>query len=719
MSRTAIDALALDLAALTLTVEGGAPLRVTSVEGAEALSTLFDLRVVVETDEPLASGHVVGERATLRLAHRGRARDVHGIVRALELGDAPEQGAGPDAKRFLVTLAPAAYVLALREDCRVFQGRTAPEIVAAVLIAAGFGEADYRVVLRDDYRAREHCIQYRESDWAFLTRLLESEGIHCFFEHARDREVLVFTDTEAAHARLAEPATLPFRPGGGGGAQHERVSRFRHVEELRAGAVTLKGHSFKAPRAALEHHAAVDARTMTFDAPPEFDAPERGARLARLHLERESAARRAAHAVSDCLALSPGTVFELREHAADELNRAWLVTSVEHRLAVHGDARAVSYENRIICAPVGAPLRPKRAAPRPSVGVQTAVVVGPPGQDVHCDELGRVKVRFHWEHGGGDDAHASWVRVGQAWAGPGYGALFVPRVGNEVLVDFECGDVDRPIIVGSVYNGANLPPASLPEERGVAVLRASSTPGGDGVSELRMDAQRGKEHVRLVAHRDLTVRVGGDKAEAVAASERLFVGGDRGRAVEGSESVAVQKDRSLRVRGAQVIGVGGDEARAVGGDADVAIGGDRATEVGGKSTEIIGEDLVLRVGGSVSESVTGDARENVLGERAIAAGSLKLEVDEGARADVAGDHHERAGGARRISAGEIVELVCGEATITAAKDGTITLVGKRVRVKVAGHVEVEGDKLSVKSRGAVNVSAAGAVKVRGRGVNLN
>ncbi len=704
-------------AMLSLLIDGHAPLRVVSIDGKEALSTLFAFDLTLEAgDGPVPEG-AIGERATLRIAHGTRTRTIAGILRTFEAGDADGSPA-----RCRATLAPVAYVLALREDCRIFQGRRAPEILGAVLEEAGLTRRDYRLALGEGYPPREHKVQYRESDWNFLLRLMESEGIHCFFEHVGDREVLVFADAPGAHPKMSEPEVLRFQPAGGALRDGERVERFRHVQELRAGNVALKGHSFRTPRAVLEIQTALASGAASIhDAPPEFDAPEEGDRLARLRLEQEVVSGSAALATSDCLGLEPGTVFTLRDHGIDGLNRPWLVTSVEHHFtAAPGAETATSYQNRFTAIPSDVPFRAKMRTPKPVVGIQTATVVGPAGQDIHCDELGRVKVQFSWDRTGqADDRSSSWIRVGQAWAGAGYGTLFIPRVGHEVLVDFAAGDPDRPIVVGSVYNGANLPPLSLPEDKTATILRSATSPGNEGQSELRMEARRGGENVQLVSFRDLGIRVGQDKAESVTRDETLRVGGDRERIVEGGESVGIAADRAIAVGGSQTRNVGGDESDTIGGDQEVNVGGDHSLSVTGESTEVVGEHLVVRVGGNRTETVIGSGRESVLGARSVVARSYALEVNERMQTQVAGDQEELVGGAKRTSAGEIVELICGEATITAHKDGTVTLVGKQVRVKVSGSVEVEGERLSVKSSGSVSVSAGGTVKVRGRGVNLN
>jgi type VI secretion system secreted protein VgrG len=713
-------AMTTQLPSVVLTIDGKpSPHRVVAVAGSEAISSLFEFDVTLAADEELADPPAIGARASIAITYATRTRTIFGIVRAFEEG---ESVGTPILSR--VTIAPSAVVLALREDCRVFQAKSAPDVIEAVLLGAGFGSDDYRLVLQSDYAAREHTVQYRESDWTFLSRLMEAEGIHCFFDHDGEREVLVFADSALAHPKMSEPASLPFRAADGALRGGERATRFRLVEELRAGSVALSGHDFRAPRAMLASRATDgSAAPGIYDAPPEYDAASEGDRLAKLRLEQEVARSAVARAVSDCLGIKPGTVFDLKDHGRENLNRSWLVQSVEHRFAAAEYSQEVertSYENHFVSIPSDIPFRSRTRTVPPRIGIQTAVVIGPVGQEIHCDELGRVKVRFYWDRlGQADERAASWIRVSQTWAGAGNGAVFIPRVGDEVLVDFAGGDCDRPIIVGSVYNAANVPPLNLPEERTAALIRATSTPGGEGQSELRIEAASGRERVYLQSHRNLDLRAGHDKTESVARHEGSTVGGNRTRVVGGVESIGVGGDRSVGVGGDQSVTVGGDLTTGVGGNDSLAVGGDRSVDVTGQSTVIVGEHLKIKVGGNKTENVIGLSREAVAGEKALEAERYALTVHDEIETAVGGDHTEKADGTRRIVAGERVELICGEAKITAHRDGTITLEGKRIQVKSAGTVEVEGDRLSVKTSGSVRLAAAGVVKVRGRGIGLN
>ncbi|NUO48022.1 MAG: type VI secretion system tip protein VgrG [Polyangiaceae bacterium] len=607
---------------------------VLELTGHEGISALFEIAVTIATKAPLDAAPV-GERASLVLASEARERTVSGIVRAFEQGDAHD-----GRFTYRVTLAPSAYVLALREDRRVFQGRSAPEIIESVLTAAGLTTKDYRIALSGEYPPRDYRVQYREADWTFLLRLMEAEGIYAFFDRDGANEVLVFADAPSADPRIAEGSTLPFRQAESGLADREAVTRFRHVEEL--------------------------------------------------SLEREKAGRGIAHGTSNIVELRPGAIFELSDHASDSLNRTWLVTSVIHSFAT-GTA---PYENRFTAVVADIPFRMQPVTPKPVIGIQTAAVVGPAGQEIHCDELGQVKVRFNWDREGSLGEKSSWVRVSQPWASGGSGAMFIPRVGDQVLVDFEGGDCDRPIVVGSVHDGVNKPPLALPFERTAAVIRSTSSPGGDGYSELRLDADSGREHVLLRSSRDLALEVLQDKNERVARDEVVDVGGGSKRSVAGDESISV--------RGAQRIGSSSFE-RKVGGDASTAIGGGEKYEVRGHKTEIVGQSLHQQVGSDDTREVSGKSHLSVKGPMSVEAERYDLDVREDIKTVVEGGHSERAH-VRNIEARDIVvdgervtvdakrELVlrCGNASITLTRSGKIIVRGTHLVSKSSGANRVLG-----------------------------
>jgi type VI secretion system secreted protein VgrG len=543
-------------------------LRVARFEGEEGLSRLFrfDITVLCETRD-LDFSKVVGRRAELLLC-LGKAQEprrVQGVVESFEHEDE-----GKTLAAYRAVLAPEARRLEHRKGSRIFQALSVPDIVENVLLAAGLQESGFRFALSKRYPKREYCVQYRESDWAFLSRLMEADGIHYFFEHHDDGELLVIADGSAAHEAIAGDSAVAFRPPLGALARGEHVSRFRYAERVRPGKVTVRDYDFTRPFLSLETSARADGgqELEDYDYPGAYETPKLGAELARVRIEELQSTRRMGVAESSCPRLIPGTRFELVDHPRDDFNQEYLITRVEHRGCApapeaSGSEQEAEYENRFDIIPASVPFRPLRRTPKPTMhGVQTAIVVGPQGQSVHTDEHGRVKVQFHWDREGRkDDKSSCWIRVSQAWAGAGFGAMFLPRVGHEVVVDFLEGDPDRPLIVGCLYHGANTPPYALPAKKTTSTVRSSSV-GGDGANEIRFEDAGGSEELYVQAQKDYNELVKNNHATTVKANQTNDVAGNQSESVGGDQSVSVEGSRTIHVGGSQTITVDGTKPAA-------------------------------------------------------------------------------------------------------------------------------------------------------------
>ncbi len=553
-------------------------------------------------------------------------RLIHGVVSRFAHGDA-----GRRLSVYVVTLVPATSRMRLRTDSRIFQKLTVPEILADVFERAGFGRVDrradrpggprrapsgYETRLAGAYLPRENCVQYRESDWDFANRLMEEEGIHYFFEHDASSHVLAISDRPVEHLPIAAGSpsgggdAIPYRPAGGALAPGEHVYRFQIAEELRPSRVVVSDYDFERPMLNLTHAAPADGGAARGDAypfevfehPGDHDTPEAGSSLARIRLEEQQASRWTGDGDTDSARLSPGRTFALTEHPSAELNRGYLVTRVEHRWA-EGDASLTRYACRFEVMPSDVAFRPPRRTPRPIIhGIQTAIVVGPPGEEIFTDEHGRIKVRFHWDRSGRDDDRCScWMRVAQASAGGAWGSLFLPRVGHEVVVDFLEGDPDRPLVTGSVYHGANVPPYALPAERTKTTIKTSSSPGGGGSNELRFEDKAGGEEVYLHAEKDMSVKVENDKDQKVGSDETLKVSGNRTVTVDECHTETVLLAPTILVGGAltETVGAADGAHRRRGEDRDGGRGQHRgrgAEEVDQRRALVLREGRRLRLG---------------------------------------------------------------------------------------------------------------------------
>ncbi|MEP0846528.1 MAG: type VI secretion system tip protein VgrG, partial [Phycisphaerae bacterium] len=591
----------------------GLRLDVLTFDGEEELSRLFrfEIEVAVEQDvvDLIDEAKLVGERASLTVHAEGgaAARCIRGLISECEF-----VGFGHSSAFYRFTLAPVVWPLTQRVNCRIFQDVSTPQIVACVLAQYGLTGEHVRFALKENYVPRNYCVQYRESDWDFLSRLMEEEGIYCFQREKRGKTVLQITDGPHGHVEAPLGRAAAFREPDGLTPQPGTVFRLRARRQVRAGQATLTDYAAVKPSMPLETKGVADARGVeVFDYPGEYRTRELGQRLAAVRSQELHTGRDQACGSSTRPDFAPGHVFDLGCHPVGRMNRALLITKVVHRgrtpmaaqLEYLGDGRSAggqiepSYVNEFQSMPAEQVFRPQRRTQRPRVGgPQTAVVTGAPGEEIHTDKYGRVKVQFRWDREGvKDDNSSCWIRVSQPWAGAGYGGLAIPRVGQEVIVDFLEGDPDQPIITGRVYNGEAMQPTSmaapsrmtgkglepipamqsrpqvLPDTATRTTIRSNSTPGGGGANEFTMDDAAGAELFHLNATKDFvrtvtnddTLTVGNNRKISIGNNLEEFVGVNRDRHVGADETVAVKANQSVTVDANRSITVKANESHTV------------------------------------------------------------------------------------------------------------------------------------------------------------
>ncbi|MGK4004221.1 type VI secretion system tip protein TssI/VgrG [Sorangium sp. So ce1036] len=598
---------------IELSLACGERLRVERVAIREAVSSPFTVEVEAVSPEPCVDfDAIAGQPAALRI-EAGEGSGLHGErvwsgvcshvrqVRALEL-----RGGELGVSTYALTIVPALWQLSLRTDHRIYQHLSAPEIASALLDAWGL-EATWKID-KDEHPQLAYKVQYGETDLDFFHRLLEEAGIAYALLDDGERSRLVLADAlhrsaprrEAPLAYVDQPLDV---------RAHAWVTRVAIEQHARAGAIALRDHDFVRPSWALVGQArsagCTDARTERYRYQPgaclvERDGgalheDRRATRLAAQALEAELAGACAISFHTSALDLLPGTVFAVDGHPRPELDPGvgLLVTS----LSIEGRARG-GWSVSGTAVRASAPYRPARRTPKPRVhGMQSGVVVGPPGEEIHTDAHGRVRVQFPWDRLGGHDEHSScWLRVGQGWAGAGYGLFALPRVGQEVLVAFLEGDPDQPVVVGRVSNALNPVPLKLPEERTQSLWRSASSPGGGGFNELRFEDRKGAELVALRAERELRTEVGRDEALVVRGSRAKSVGGDECARTEGRAVGYVGKDAHVTVEGELRERVGGVRSLTVDGDRHERVGGVAALEAGGAIHLKAGGAIVIEAG---------------------------------------------------------------------------------------------------------------------------
>lgn len=489
---------------------GADTLLLEKFSGCEGLSELFRFELEVYAEQAIAFEQLLGSKVSFLVrGASGKERHFHGIVRELRQGPQVVNVMGNTTlTRFRMEVVPGAWLLTRNVQSRVFLATSTPDILREVL-----KKLDVSFQLTQTYPPRDRCVQYDESDFAFASRLMEEDGIYYFFRHAADGHTMVVTDNPES-APLLEPDTLTYDTLDRGLPDRLRVSAWEKVQQLRSGQVALTDYNFELPdrdlgakqaisdsaavgtvshvlklgaNADLEIHQYPGGYAKLFDGIDRNGAEQPASlqkvfthnqQIARIRAQQEAMESLRVDAVSNYGSLYPGSKFTLNRHF--DGNGVYLVCRVEHTASIEGSYTRgnvdspLAYENKFQCLPVSVPYRPRRTTPRPRIlGAQTATVVGLKGQEMLLDRHGRVKVQFHWDRQGKKDPGSScWVRVAQFWAGKNWGAFFWPRVGHEVVVIFEDGDPDCPLIVGSVYNEVNRPPVDLPGDAAIAGIRS-------------------------------------------------------------------------------------------------------------------------------------------------------------------------------------------------------------------------------------------------------
>lgn len=517
----------------TLTIEGVHPeLKVLEFTGKEGISQpyRFDLELVSERPD-IELESLLHRQAFLSFDTEGSG--IHGQIYRVGQGES-----GKRLTRYQISLVPRLTYLGHRINRRIFQHKNVPQIITQIFKDHGILGNAFKFQLGSEYPEREYCVQYVESDLAFIQRLCAEVGIHYHFQHSLEGHLLLFGDDQVFFPRL--PTPTPYRPGSGMAGDEPVINRFNVNLQARTTAVTLRDYNFHKP--SLELESRLDSGQLPaledYGFPGQFADRDVGIRLAQRALERHRADYRQAKGHSDQSALISGHFLQLAEHPQQEWNDLWLLTEIEHRgrqpqvleeSAGSGESDEFQgYRNTFLATPWDVFFRPPLIEKPHAGGYQSAVVTGPKGSEIHCDEYGRVKVQLQWDRDGQLDEHAScWLRVATGWAHDRYGSVLTPRVGMEVLVGFVDADADKPLIMGCLPNASTPVPLDLPADKTRSVFRSQSSPGGGGYNELRIEDRKGAEEIYLRAQRNWNQLVLQDMQVQIGQNDYLQVTGDR------------------------------------------------------------------------------------------------------------------------------------------------------------------------------------------------
>ena len=597
----------------------------------EGLSQMFRVRLeaIAERRDDVAFDKILGQSVTVEVrgVKRNAARVWNGIVSRISQG-----GRTTEYTTYELEIVPKLWLLTRRTGSRIFEQKAVPDILKEVL-----NSLNVSFQLVGTYEKRDYCVQYRETDFNFVSRLMEEEGIFYFFKHSSGSHQMVIADSPASHPDLPTGSLL-FDEVRGGARKEDRIHRWHKRQEIRSGKVTLRDYSFELPDKNLEADKTpqeqvtigseqvklklgVSDSLELYDYPGgyahRFDGVSAGGgdqssdiqkifndnkRTAGIRMQTDTAQSLIFHGESDCREVVSGHKFDLDEHFSD--NAKYVVVSAEHSashpLETARNGESFTYSNRFQCIPHAIPFRPERTAPVPTVlGTQTALVVGPSGEEIYTDKYGRIKVQFFWDRDGQKDANSScWARVATPWAGKQWGMVYIPRIGQEVIVDFLEGNPDQPIVIGSTYNSDQMPPYTLPANKTQSGVKSRSSKGGgtDNFNEIRFEDDKGKEQIVVHAEKDMLTEVEHD--------ETRKVGNDRNTTIHNNETLIVEQgDQTLTINtGNQTntIKTGNQSTKLEMGNQSTKLDmGNQTTklDLGASSTEAM-QQIVLKVGQS-------------------------------------------------------------------------------------------------------------------------
>jgi type VI secretion system secreted protein VgrG len=604
-------------------------LLVRGLHGTESISQpfQFNLELASEKDD-IQFEAIVGKNVTIEIGMPGQdTRYINGWVSSFSQGATEGRLVSYQAQ-----LVPWFWFLSRVADCCIFQDKTIPQIIEDRFKDAKF--TDYSLELSGSHPKWEYCVQYRETTFNFLSRLMEQEGIHYFFRHDKGKHTMVLTDSPAGNKACAQK-TLRYSHGTQQDLHEGEVDGWRQQATYPSGRYTLADYNFKTPSTKLKEQkdtiqqwSAVGPREV-YDYPGEYTVKKDGTDLADLRMEAEEAATYQILGVTDRAMLEPGSYFGLLGHPRTDFDQSYLLTSVTHGLeqSFGGSNEGTDhYENSFTCIPYEIPFRPVLATPKPVVqGLQSAVVTGKKGEEIDVDEHGRIHVQFHWDREGKSDENSSCrIRCSQPWAGGAFGAISIPRIGDEVLVDFLEGDPDRPVVTGRVYNGEKKPPYKLPDEKTkTTIMTRSTTEGGtDNYNELRFEDKNGKEQLYLRAERDYDRYVKNVARRTVGADDHLHV--------KKGQFEQIEEDSHRTVGGAMQESIATDFQLKVGTNHDEEVGQKMAVDAGQEIHLKAGMKVILEAGMQISLKAGGGFVD--IGPAGVTISGVMVKINSGGAA---------------------------------------------------------------------------------------
>jgi type VI secretion system secreted protein VgrG len=706
--------------------------------GHEELGRPFEYDLTVLSKDPAVKAEsLLGQSVTVSVQlSETEVRHFNGFVTHFS-------NIGSDASytRYTMTLESFLGLLNRTNDCRIFQNVTALDAIKTIFREHGF---PFEESLNESYRKWEYLVQYRESSFNFVSRMMEQEGVYYYFKHEEGNHTLVLADPLSTLDPLGSYEEVPYIPEEDRDrADRDHLDSWRESWQVLSGAVTSRDFDFKKPKSDLTVRAQTPAldhphnELEVYDPPGEHLTAGEGDKVVQTRLQSLHAGSLRVDAAGNARGIQIGALFQRGgPFMVDVDARKFLPISISHTLSTNRySSSAADAEDDYRCsftAIDGArPYRTPATTTKPVVlGPQTAIVVGKAGEEIWTDEYGRVMVQFHWDRVGEKNEKSScWVRVAQVWAGAKWGAMHIPRIGQEVIVDFLEGDPDRPIITGRVYNGDNMPPYDLPANKTQSGIKSRSSKGGSpsNFNEIRFEDKKGSEELFVQAEKDQntlvknnqSLSVGADRSKSVGNNETVSVGTNRTETVGADEAVTIGANQTHDVGSNRTRSVGANESVTIGANETVSVGANSGESVGANKSVSVGVAYQLSVGAAMNVSIGAAMAEEIGAAKAVTVGGTSSEAIGGSKSVTAGGAiAEKAGGNFQVTAGKDITLTatddftaktgkkavidagdqlslkCGSATIILSKNGDITINGKKIQIKGSGDIIIKGSKIS-------------------------
>ena len=594
---------------------GDDALLLDSFVGVERVSDPFRFVLrLLSSDANVDMQSLLTKPAVLSLKLEGDAeRHIHGNICRMRLLEFGSDGLAA----YEAEVVPWFWFLNLFSDCRIFQNMSVPDIVEKVFKDRGF--SDFRANLQGTYNPREYCVQYRETDFNFVSRLLEEEGIFYYFEHSEDKHTMVLADDVSAFPQgtynpsedQPNNASVGYAPTTGGSVDEDVVFTLEAEYRVQTGTASHTDYDFTKPSTSLFATLAGKRKGEAYDYPGKYATKADGDRYARTRLEELEVGISTVRGESNCMGFESGYKFTLTNHYRDSANMDYTLLMVEHHARNQsyrsGQVDPFDYRNRFEAIPNSVPFRPARRARKPVIeGTQTAVVVGNSGEEIWTDQYGRVVVQFFWDRiGTSDEKSSCWIRVAQGWAGKQWGFICIPRIGQEVIVSFLEGDPDRPIITGSVYNADQMPPYTLPDNQTQSTWKSMSSKGGGGFNELRFEDKKGSEQIFIHGEKDMDMRIKNDRREWIGEDRHLVVVRDKLEKTGRDSHFDLTRDHIENIGRDHHLTIQGKEAIKITGSHSLAVTGDVIEQFSGNHSSQVTQNLYLKAMQVVIEGMTG------------------------------------------------------------------------------------------------------------------